>query len=60
MWLFYYLHACVIEGDEGGEQIQVARGEHYSKQDLALSGDTWNMNIKQINAKVWQSYQQRS
>lgn len=35
-----HLHACVIEGDEGGEQIQVARGEHYSKQDLALSRDT--------------------
>lgn len=35
-----HLHACVIEGDEGGEQIQVACGKHYSKQDLALSGDS--------------------
>lgn len=35
-----HLHACVIEGDEGREQIQVARGEHDSKQDLALSRDT--------------------
>lgn len=24
----YYLHACVVEGDEGGQEIQVARGEH--------------------------------
>lgn len=35
-----HLHAGVIEGDEGGEQIQVARGEHDSKQDLAFSRDT--------------------
>lgn len=35
-----HLHACVIEGDERGEQIQVACGEHYGKQDLAFSRDT--------------------
>lgn len=37
-----YLHACVIEGDEGCEEIQVASGEQYSKQNLALSRDTLN------------------
>lgn len=40
-----YLHACVIEGDEGAEKIQVACGEHESKQDLALSRDTFNTKI---------------
>lgn len=45
-WLGFYLHACVIEGDEGREQIQVARGEHDSKQDLALSRDTFNRDAE--------------
>ena len=40
--LVSYLHACVVEGDEGGEQIQVAWGEHDGKQDLALPRDTLN------------------
>lgn len=35
-----HLHACVVEGDEGAEQIQVACGEHDGKQDLTLSRDT--------------------
>lgn len=36
-----HLHACVVQGDERSEQIQVACGEHYGEQDLALPGDTW-------------------
>lgn len=36
-----HLHGCVIEGDEGAQQIQVARGEHYGKQDLAFPRDTF-------------------
>lgn len=51
--LVSYLHACVIEGDEGGEQIQVACGKHYSKQDLALSGDSFNRNMKQIHYLIY-------
>lgn len=35
-----HLHARVIQGDEGGEQIQVTGGEDESKQNLALSRDT--------------------
>lgn len=34
-----HLHRGVVERDEGGEQVQVASGEHQSKQDLTLSGD---------------------
>lgn len=48
-WLVSYLHACVIEGDEGAEQIQVACGEHNCKQDLALSRDTFHKHIKHIH-----------
>lgn len=44
-----YLHACVIEGDEGAEQIQVACGEHNRKQDLALSRDTLHKHIKHVH-----------
>lgn len=48
MWLAVsYLHACVIQGDERGEQIQVTCGEHKSKQNLALSRDAFKKNIKQ-------------
>lgn len=42
-----YLHECIVQGDERGEQIQVSCGEHNSKQNLALSRDTFNKNIRQ-------------
>lgn len=35
-----HLHGGVVEGDEGGEQVQVARGEQQGEQDLTLPGDT--------------------
>lgn len=31
-----HLHEGVVEGDEGREQVQVASGEHQSKQNLTL------------------------
>ena len=37
---FVYLHGRVVEGNEGGEQIQVACGEHQGKQDLTLPRNT--------------------
>lgn len=36
-----HLHGGVIQGYEGGEQVQVASGEHQGEEDLALSRDTW-------------------
>lgn len=30
------LHAGVVDGDEGGEEIKVSSGEHQSEEDLAL------------------------
>ena len=36
MVLVSHLHGGVVEGDEGGEQVQVARGEHQGEQDLTL------------------------
>lgn len=34
-----HLHGRVVEGDEGGEQVQVAGGKHQGKQDLTFPGD---------------------
>jgi len=31
-----HLHEGVVEGDEGREQVQIASGEHQSKQNLTL------------------------
>lgn len=36
----FHLHGGVVERDEGGEQVQVASGEHQGKQDLTLSRNT--------------------
>ena len=38
--LIPHLHAGVVEGDKGSEQVQVASGEHQGKQDLTLPGNT--------------------
>lgn len=42
-----HLHGGVVDGDEGGEQIQVASGEHNGKQDLALSRNTFDTHAKE-------------
>lgn len=34
------LHAGVVEGNEGSQQVQVASSEHQSKQDLTLPRNT--------------------
>lgn len=36
----FHLHGGVVERDEGGEQVQVASGEHQGKQDLTLPRNT--------------------
>jgi len=33
------LHGGVVDGDEVGHQVQVARHEHHQEQDLRLAGD---------------------
>lgn len=42
----FHLHRGVVERDEGGEQVQVASGEHQSKQDLTLSRDACEETAK--------------
>ena len=42
-----YLHGSVVERYEGGEEVQVARGEDQGKQDLAFSRDAWNNTVCQ-------------
>lgn len=36
-----HFHDGVVDGDEAGEQVQVARGEHQRKHDLGLPRHTW-------------------
>lgn len=39
-----HLHDGVVEGDEGGEKVQVACGEHQGKENLTLPRYPWKTN----------------
>ena len=54
--MFAYLHGRVVEGYEGGEQIQVTCGEHQGKQDLTLPRNTCSETEGSVTLQSQQNY----
>lgn len=48
----FHLHGGVVERDEGGEQVQVASGEHQGKQNLTLSRNTCEETAEAMQTRL--------